>query len=303
MKYCREMKVAFVMTVVFSLFALCGCNFSNIVYENSITSTDDAGKEYVILNPNHFRFDAYNVLEVIVGDTEKFLICDQDPNDGREGGPGLWYRNGMVAYIWAWDDNDIGKVHGNLFVEIRYPRPYTEYYVDVASLNFEPTKNHKDYPSGVDYVACITNDPDNPGLQWWVDGVFDYNCRFSEEITPVEYKTYTIEDAYRKFTLPEPVYRFYTAEKEASVTYSCEEAGFQWDAATGKGTWVSDGKTVPISVKLDEEQFALEVTCDTEDEFAGTLLYSAKGTSINETTAIYSVETTPNAVNWSCRNV
>ena len=88
----------------------------------------------------------------------------------------------------------------------------------------------------------------------------------------------------------------YTAEKEASVTYSCEEAGFQWDAATGKGTWVSDGKTVPISVKLDEEQFALEVTCDTEDEFAGTLLYSAKGTSINETTAIYSVETTPNAL-------
>ena len=289
-------RILAVVLVSLSLLALCGCDESNIKYENSIKATKDNGDVYFILNPNHFQFDTYNVLEVVVSDTEKFLICDQDPNDDREGGPGLWYRNGVVAYIWAWDDNDVGKVHGNLFVELRYLRQYTEYNVDVASLNFESAKNHKDYPSGVDYVACITSNPNDPGLQWWVDGVFDYNRRFSEEITPVEYKTYTIEDAYRKFTLPEPVYRFYTIEKEATVTYTCQEAGFQWDGATGKGTWEYDGKTIPISVTMDERYFTLEVTCDTEDEFAGTLLYSAEGKSINETTAIYEVMKTPHVM-------
>lgn len=289
----RGSKAFLAMTIVFSLLALCGCNFSNIVYENSITSTDVDGNEYVILNPNHFRFDTYNVLEVVVSETEKFLICDQDPNDGKEVGCGVWIKDDVIIRIWVGQDdgptrpNSVG-LHGDFIIGIDDSSPYSEYYTEMANAYVEER--------GSNYVASIKNNPDNPGLQWWVDGDFAYNYRFSEEITPVEYKTYTIEDAYREFTLPEPVYRFYTVEKEEAVTYTCQEAGFQWDGATGKGTWISDGKTISISVKLDEEQFALEVTCDTEDEFAGKLLYSAKGTSINETTAIYSVETTPNAL-------
>ena len=287
------------MLVAVSLLALCGCDETNIKYENSIKATKDNGEEYTILNPNYFRFDTYNVLEVIVSEDERFVFHDTTPNDDRESGPGLWYRNGVVANVWMFNDGGEWRpdgLHGDLIVELTYPWGYGEYCVDPELLDFAPTKNHRDDVHSRDYIACIKNDSDHPGLQWYVDGTNSFNVRFSEEITPVEYKTHTLEDAYRKLTLPRPVYQFYTIEKETIATYSCEEAGFQWDGATGKGTWEYDGKTIPISVTMDESYFTLEVTCDTEDEFTGTLLYSAKGKSINETTAIYEVVKTPHVL-------
>ena len=283
--------------VALSLLALCGCDETNIKYENSIKATKDNGEEYMLLNPNYFRFDTYNVLEVIVSEDERFVFFDTTPNDDRESGPGLWLRNGVVAQVWVFNDGGEWRpdgLHGDLIVQLSPPWHYTEHYVDPDLLDFAPTKNHADY--GTPYIACIKNDSEHPGLQWYVDGTNSFNVRFSEEITPVEYKTHTLEDAYRKLTLPRPVYQFYTIEKETTATYSCEEAGFQWDGATGKGTWEYDGKTIPISVTMDERYFTLEVTCDTEDEFAGTLLYSAKGKSINETTAIYEVVKTPHVL-------
>lgn len=280
-----DMKLSACKKLLICLLAVCfalglwGCDLSNLVYESTITSTDADGNEYVILNPNHFRFDTYNVLEVVVSDTERFLLHDEDPADNAEMGPGLWIKDGVTYSVWFYSAGEYGKkFHGDLIISA-----YGCY--DAYTQSYAPL-------SGV-YIAAVKNDPEKPGLQWWESGDFSYNVSFSKEVTPVAYHTLTVDDAARRYRLSEGAYAFFTVTEGVQTTYTCPEAGLRWDGATGLGTWEDGGKIYPVRVEFDEKEFSIAVTSATGDEFEGKRIYSGKGQTISERDATFSVEEAP----------
>lgn len=110
MRLCR-LFICFICLLGTSL--LVGC----IVDPNSSTSakktfTDVDGTVYYIINENYFSFDSYNILEVIVSDSEKFILYDTE-DDNHESGIGEWIKDGVsypisfMGYIKLFTDSQL----------------------------------------------------------------------------------------------------------------------------------------------------------------------------------------------------
>ena len=90
------------MRIILLLFLLSVVLNSCSIFENLKTTqetyTDPYGKVYYVVNKNYFKFDFYNVLEVIISDTEKFILYD-NVDDQKESGIGEWHKNGVVLPV------------------------------------------------------------------------------------------------------------------------------------------------------------------------------------------------------------
>ena len=94
------MKKLLSIIIVFGL-TLCftGCPLFIEKPEPEETYTGDDGIVYKIVNKNHFKFDTYNTVEVIVSDEESFILYDVENDDG-EHGTGEWIRGNTSIPIY-----------------------------------------------------------------------------------------------------------------------------------------------------------------------------------------------------------
>lgn len=142
------------LQVLICMFLLSGCDSSSV---------SSNGNEYYIINENHFTFEDYNVLEVIVSDSEKFVLYDTEIDD-YESGIGEWIKDGVsypIAFM-DYDNNHLSGKHANIII--------------VPNANYGIYWNTKDTDEMPPVIAMINNDTTNPGLYRWSTGAYLRNC-------------------------------------------------------------------------------------------------------------------------------
>lgn len=253
------------------IFLLSGCDLLSNPSDQREYFTDSDGTTYYIINENHFTFEGYNVLEVIVSDSEKFILYDIKDDDS-ETGIGEWIKDG-VSYPIDFIDYDYkqrGGKHANIVITIGD-------YSREAYWNEVPT----DEIPGV--IAMINNDIENPGLYRWSTGAYPYNWKFENTKVPVQYITYTRDDLYDRIYIPEKAVQFYSLDNE-NISFVSDELNLCFNGITGEGYWTLNDIDIPIIASFDQSQFVFSVQYNTSDERQGILIFSATGTSVNDIT-------------------
>ena len=194
------------LVCIVCMFLLSGCDFLKSPPEEREFFTDDNGTEYYIVNKNHFTFDGYNVLEVIVSDSEKFILYDTQKDDS-ESGIGEWIKDG-VSYPIGFTDYDRDHLSGKHANIVITPNEYYENYWQISDRQGMPP-----------VIAMINNDTQNPGLYRWSNGAYPYNWEFEDTKVPVQYRTYTRDDLNDIFYIPQKAAQFYSLESEKLHLY------------------------------------------------------------------------------------
>lgn len=254
-------KISLLLQVLICMFLLSGCDSSSV---------SSNGNECYIINENHFTFEDYNVLEVIVSDSEKFVLYDTEIDD-YESGIGEWIKDGVsypIAFM-DYDNNHLSGKHANIII--------------VPNANYGIYWNTKDTDEMPPVIAMINNDTTNPGLYRWSTGAYLYNCKFETKKEDVQYLTYTNNALSDHLYIPEKVAYFYSSNKE-DITFASDELNIWFDGETGEGFWTLDNIDIPIIASLDQSQFILSVHYNTADEKQGMLIFSMSGTSVNDIT-------------------
>lgn len=253
---------------IFCMFLLSSCDLSKEPSEQRTYFTDADGNLYYIVNENHFTFDGYNVLEVIVSDSEKFILYDIE-NDDAESGVGEWIKDG-VSYPINFMDYDrkyLDGKHANIVI--------------TPNENYGNYWNESDCEGMPPVIAMINNDTENPGLYRWSEGAYPYNWEFEDVKIPVQYVTYTRNDLNDCSYIPEKAELFYSLNDE-SASFISDELHFWFDGKTGEGFWSLNDIDIPIIASFEKSQFLLSVRYNTADERQGVLIFSAIGTSVND---------------------
>ena len=258
------------LVCIVCMFLLSGCDFLKSPPEEREFFTDDNGTEYYIVNKNHFTFDGYNVLEVIVSDSEKFILYDTQKDDS-ESGIGEWIKDG-VSYPIGFTDYDRDHLSGKHANIVITPNEYYENYWQISDRQGMPP-----------VIAMINNDTQNPGLYRWSNGAYPYNWEFEDTKVPVQYRTYTRDDLNDIFYIPQKAAQFYSLESE-KTSFVSDELHLSFDGKTGKGFWMLNGVEIPVIASFDQSQFAFSVRYNTPDERQGVLIFSGMGTSVNDMT-------------------
>ncbi len=275
------LKMNILVTMLLLLVIFSGCRLPEQPERKPIeTFTDSSGNSYRILNENYFRFDSYNVLELIISDTEKFVFYDNEKDD-KERGFGEWHKDGAVFPIEFFDYSSTTTwLHGDILV----------WFNKGALAYLPPDVQIEKTP----FIAKIDNDSENPTVSWWKSGDYLYNASFDEKI-PVECVMRTRSEEERWSFIPDQAYDFYNVEDGQKVTYSCPEGNFQWDAATGEGIWTVNDIEVPIRVYYDIQSFQLFVYEKTDNKYSYVwdMIFSFTGHTIDATSAVYLVDSAP----------
>lgn len=258
------------LVCIICIFLLSGCDYLKKTSDQREYFTDANGTEYYIVNENHFTFDGYNVLEVIVSDSEKFILYDTENDDG-ESGVGEWIKDG-VSYPIDFMDYDrkhrAGK-HANIVIT---------QHTDCG--NYWNTSDRDKTPP---VLAMINNNSEDPGLYRWSKGAYPYNWKFEDTKIPVQYRTYTREDLNDRFYIPEKAAQFYSLDNE-NISFVSDELNLWFYGKTGEGYWTLNDIDIPIIASFDQSQFILSVYYNTTDEREGMIIFSMSGTSVNDIT-------------------
>ena len=280
-------KVLSIILISILLLVFASCDFQTPTSDQKEYLTDSDGNTYYIVNENHFTFDDYNVLEVVVSDSEKIILYDTK-NDDRESGIGEWIIDG-ISYPISFMDYErehSGGKHANIVIS-----------PDAYYGNYWQTSDTKDNPP---LIAMINNDTENPGLYRWSHGTQLYNVKFEDEKTPVQYVTYTRNDLDDRYYIPQKAAKFYSADTD-NISFVSEELSLSFNGKTGEGIWQLNGIDIPVIASFDKDQFILYVRYNTTDEREGNLIFEAKGTSVNNMTdreAIFTLTDFPKNCNY-----
>ena len=254
-----------IIVCIICMFLLSSCDFEKTDKKTYYTDAD--GSKSYIINENHFTFDSYNILEVIVSDNEKFILYDFKSGN-NESGIGEWIKDG-VSYPIAFMDHDRKHPDGKHANIVIFPDDYYGYWSKSDVEGLSPV------------IAQINNDTENPGLYRWSDGAHPYNWEFENTKVSVEYITYTRNDLNSQFYIPEKAARFYSLNGE-NISFSSDELNLWFNGKTGEGYWTLDGIDIPIIASFNVSQFSFSVRYNTTDERQGILIFSATGTSVND---------------------
>lgn len=262
------------VSLIFAIGALSallvGCDLFKNPSDETAYFTDENGLTYYVVNENHFTFDGYNVLEVIVSDSEKFILYDTQKDD-RETGIGEWIKDGVsypIDFI-DYDRDHRGGKHANIVIT---PNEYYENYWQISDRQEMPP-----------VIAMINNDTQNPGLYRWSDGAHPYNWEFEDTKVSVQYRAYTRDDLNGLFYIPQKAAQFYELES-GKTSFVSDELHLSFDGKTGEGFWMLNGVEIPVIASFDQNQFGFSVRYNTGDERQGVLVFSATGTSVNDMT-------------------
>lgn len=252
------------------IFLLSGCDLHQSTSDQREYLTDSDGNTYYIINENHFTFEGYNVLEVIVSDSEKFILYDTE-NDDCESGIGEWIKDGISYPIsfMDYDRKQLGGKHADIVISL------DSYYG-----NYWKASDIEGMPPA---IVMINNDSENPGLYRWSTGTQPYNWEFENTKVSVQYRTYTRDDLHERFYIPEKAAQFYSLEGE-NVSFVSDELDICFNGKTGEGFWTLNDVDIPIIASFDQSQFTFFVRYNTADERQGILIFSAMGTSVNNIT-------------------
>lgn len=269
---------------LFLLIVLLGFNFNGC-----FSQEDDpySAKE----RPEYFHFDTYNVLELEISETNRFVLYYAKRYDKiREesglysvGGIGKWINGSSSTLVTFYQGSENTKKR---YITIDYASN-TPYFSDIGV----PREKYEQ-TSGL--IAKLDNNTENP-LLYWCESCNPhppYKEKFGLPI-PVSIKTYTEEDIDADNYIPPEARAFY--DKTEDAIYSCEEAGFWFDAKTMKGTWKIRDNEYSVIAAFDEKWFHFSLHYATEDEHHGILIFKAYGigNSVSETQMAYEIETMP----------
>ena len=269
-------RIRIILLLLLLSVALNSCSIFENLKTTQETYTDPYGKVYYVVNKNYFKFDFYNVLEVIISDTEKFILYD-NVDDQKESGIGEWHKNGVVLPV-CFDNyaRTSDTVHDDIIVMYHESAMA---YIDTNAL-----------PEMTPFIAKINNDTKKPGINWWISGNYTYNASFGE-IKPVEYNMYNRNKEDQWSYIPSQAYDFYNVGDE--TFFSCQEGNFKWNAMTGKGDWSVNDIDIPIRAWFDVDSFLMCVVYDTGDNRDGQYIFVGRGQSIDEKTATFKIESAP----------
>lgn len=267
--------VALLMQVVlFLIFSFTGCTFFIEKPEPEEIYTDENGNVCYVVNKNHFKFDTYNTVEVVISDEERFILYDIEDDDA-ENGFGEWIKGNfsIPIYFSEYSYGDTSYKHTDIVI---FSDQYDVYYAGGAD----------DYPH---IIAKIHNDVGDPRLYWCTtsNNYFPYRDEYGEEVS-VEYKMYEGNFGESSY-VPERARDFY----RSIGTYSCAELELEFDS-TGNGMWTLNDTTYPVIVSFNEELFSFSVRYNTTDERDGYLIFSGEGTEISVNEASYNITFKPN---------
>lgn len=269
--------IAFLCVICITL-TFAGCDSLEQTSASRVYYTDEHGEEYYNINDNYFTFEGYNVLEVIVNDSEKFILYDYEKDQG-ETGYGEWIKDGVSYPIDFIDStcNYPGGRHGNIVISKEEGVSYSsgEYR---RKYDFWEDDIHDKTPP---VFAMINNDQENPGLYRWSDGAYPYNWEFEKTKVSVQYKTYTREDLHDRVYIPEKLAQFYSSNTD-NTSFSLNGLDLSFNGKTGEGVWKLNGVDIPIIASFNQDEFTLSVRYNTKDEREGLEIFLAEGTSVND---------------------
>lgn len=290
-----KLPILFIAIMIW-LSSLTGCDlFSEKEYDEVWTDSD--GNVYYIINDNHIDFSKNNVLEIVVSESERFILYDYDydapdPGHKSERGVGEWIIDGTSIPIHFQNDNYgyNSYLHGDILIA----------YDDYNGEDKRPT------PSNSIFIAKIKNDPTHPELRWCIGGSYVYSPKFSDQITTVKYRTYTRTEGVKESPL-NPVYvplaqsPFYSVPDDMKALYKFElaEDFFEFDATTGRGIWNRNGTSYPVVLQIDKEAFTFSVIRKTTEDTNGQLILSGEGICLNESNATYNIKSFSNDIDNS----
>lgn len=287
----KKFKISKLSMVFSAICLLCifftGCSlFEGKKYDESYTDSD--GNTYYIVNKNYIDFSVNNVLEVVVSESERFILYGYDfetttPEQQMECGYGEWIINGKSIPIYFSNDNYGSSLylHGDILIS---------YY------NYDGEDMRLTQSDSI-YIAKIKNNPKQPELRWCIDGEYVYAPKFSEDIVTVKYRTYTRTEGMKDIPSNPSVYvpisesPFYSIPEDTSALYKFElyEEKFVFDGRTNNGTWTKNGIENPVILSINEESFSFTVCYNTDDEKNGQVIISGYGTWLSDSKAKYNV--------------
>jgi len=281
------LKSVFLWIVITALVTvLSGCWFEEQPLEIEESYTDSEGNVHYIANENHFKFDMYNILEVVVSETERFILYNYDYTEENSlSGTGEWIKDGVSIPIY-FDDGSHSTLYGHDDIVIQY---------DISSIYYKDNMIPEDeFENKHWHIAKIHNDTEKPGLSWCTsaNSYYPYNDKYGDEID-VEYKVYTRDDLSDGKYIPERAKSFYSANDKHNVSFVSNEIGLKFDAKTGKGTWALNDKSYTIIASFNQEDFTFSVRYDTKDQMNGYEIFSGKGKSIDENVVVYDLTFLP----------
>lgn len=189
--------VCLFIIIIISIINFSSCLFDGESHKYEEMYTDSNGDTYYIINKNHFEFDTYNALEVILSDTERFILYKQSKSDSLYG-RGEWIKNDVSIPIYFSEDTyGYGYYkHGDFVIIYDVLSPYYEENM-LPQIIASKTSN---------FIAKINNNPEKPGLCWCISANdrAPYRDKYGEEIV-VQYKTYTINDFKEDEYIPEHI--------------------------------------------------------------------------------------------------
>ena len=251
-----------------------------ITYESE---TDRDGNTYYIINPNHFDFSHQNVLEVVLSDTEWFVLYGQKDKN-NESGYGEWFVDGESIPIYFRTDQDFATyLHDDILIG----------YIDSAYL--DDGKDKRPEKSDSRYIAKISNDSEDPWLRWCIDGDYIYSPKFAEEYISVKYRRYRREECGDVEWLSKSDYvplsqsPYYAIPDDMTAVYASADGSFAFDARTEEGTWTVGETVVPVIGSFDMGRFTFSLSYNTGDERQGQVLLTAEGTKLCEDKAEYRI--------------
>lgn len=266
------MRRIFALILFCCVFVFSGCDneYWKIIHADS-SFTDESGNTYYIVNENYFKFDTYNVLEVIINDNEKFILYDTE-DDGTEMGYGEWLRNGKSIPIFFSSDTItfyVGNtyLHGDIYIYFDSANPY--FFDEETDLQY--------------YIAKLSNDESNPKLYWWEYGHYPYNVTFIDESVQVSLNKLTIDNLPHDFYLNSIQRQFWTWGED-SIFYF-ENMDLCFSSMAGTGVWKNGPDEYPVKVDIDVKNFKIYVFFDTADKNNGKLFFVAEGVSLDESAA------------------
>ena len=251
-----------------------------ITYESE---TDRDGNTYYIINPNHFDFSHQNVLEVVLSDTEWFVLYGQKDKN-NESGYGEWFVDGESIPIYFRTDQDFATyLHDDILIG----------YIDSAYL--ADGKDKRPEKSDSSYIAKISNDSEDPWLRWCIDGDYIYSPKFAEEYISVKYRRYRREECGDVEWLSKSDYvplsqsPYYAIPDDMTVRYREKTLDFYFDGRTGEGIWTVGETQYPVLCTFDIGRFTFTMCYNTEDEKKGQMILTAEGTRLGEVNTAYRI--------------
>lgn len=225
-----------------------------------------------------FDFEGYNSLEVVVSDSEKFILffteegieyLKNNQEDHSYSGYGEWIKDGVARPVYiAEDDADNAFFDYTDGIRIDYDKEKDFYADSYITENYSNT------------IAIIVNNAKEPTLRWYSDGGYNSMPYTWGDTVPVTVSTVN-RDLNEKWSyISEAWTEFASVDREKGTRFVCNEQNFFYDAGLCEGEWNVNGTKIPIRIEFKEDRPCMEIYDTRYDTRGDRLILTAEGYEI-----------------------